>query len=127
MAVVERINNDESNRESAADYDCVTDAVPPLHESRVDRIALRYVHTQADNVRDRLLEVEYLESLGIHIVDNSLQGDRNRLEVLSELEPVAHFRWSRLYDIRRHNRLTAAITKALKQHHDQYKASKLMH
>jgi hypothetical protein len=89
-----------------------------MQESHVDSLALQFVEWGEANVRDQNLEIQYLAALGINIIDCTLQVDTKRIELLPQLERMAQLRWYHLYDARHHIKLTAAITRELK---DQYK------
>jgi len=82
MAVVERVNAGEDEVESDGFYDCVPDPEAPITDAaQPERLALQFVRREADAVRERILEVEYLSALGINVLDSTIVRDRNRLEV----------------------------------------------
>jgi len=68
MMVVERIHNGDDSIEDAAFYNIVVDnevgETVPYNNDVIDQAA-EFVHTQEENIAKRLLEVEYLEMLGI--------------------------------------------------------------
>ncbi len=70
--------------------------------------------------------LEFLTSLGIHILDSNLAGDSERIEVLPVMERLALERWNHLYDLENHKKLTKAIIRDSKQQYNEYKRSKLM-
>jgi hypothetical protein len=43
------------------------------------------------------------------------------MELLPQLERMAQLRWNHLYDVQHHKRLTAAITRELKEQYNKYK------
>lgn len=123
MAVSERIASEEDEVESYEIYDCVERPADggTMQDSHVDSLALQFVEREEANVRSRNLEVQYLAALGINIVDCTLQADAERMEVLPQLERMAQLRWNHLYDVCRHKKLTAAITRELKEQYNKYK------
>jgi hypothetical protein len=129
MAVTERIRSGQEERESDAFYDCVAPHhmdCPGQAESRMERLAMEVVQRDEAGVAQRNLEVEFLTSLGIHILDSNLAGDSERIEVLPVMERLALERWNHLYDLENHKKLTKAIIRDLKQQYNEYKRSKLM-
>jgi len=123
MAVSERIASEEDEVESYEIYDCVERPADggTMQDSHVDSLALQFVEHEEANVRSRNLEVQYLAALGINIVDCTVQADTERMEVLPQLERMAQLRWNHLYDVCRHKKLTAAITRELKEQYNKYK------
>jgi hypothetical protein len=109
--------------ESYEYYECVE--APAGHntmeESHVDSLALQFVEREGANVSKRNLEVQYLAALGINIVDCTLQADAERMELLPQLERMAQLRWNHLYDVQHHIKLTAAITREVKEQYNKYK------
>jgi hypothetical protein len=116
MAVMERINLHEEHVENHLLYDCVEDQLEhgTTPESHVETLALQFVQSESQHVQEWLLEIQYLSALGINILDSTVQANTRRIEVLPTLERVAQVRWSHLYDVRHHKRLTKAITRELK-------------
>jgi len=90
----------------------------------VETLALQFVQSETQHVQEWLLEIQYLSALGINILDSTLQADTHRMEVLPTLERVAQVRWNHLYDVHHHKKLTAAITRELKEQYTRYKRSK---
>jgi hypothetical protein len=84
-----------------------------MQESHVDRFVLPFVECEEANVRKQNLEVQYLAALGINIVDSTLQADTDWMELLPQLERMDQLRWNHLYDVQRHKKLAAAITREL--------------
>jgi hypothetical protein len=82
----------------------------------VETLALQFVQSETQHVQEWLLEIQYLSALGINILDSTLQANTRWIEVLQTLERVAQVKWSHLYDVRHHKRLTKAITRELKEH-----------
>ena len=126
MAATERINLQEEDVESHLLYDCVEDQLEhsTSPESCVERLALQFIQSESQHVRERQLEIQYLSALGINILDSTLQPNARRLEILPTLERVAQVRWNHLYDVHHHKKLTAAITRELKEQYTRYKRSK---
>jgi hypothetical protein len=91
-----------------------------MQESHVDSLALQFVEWGEANVRDQNLEIQYLAALGINIIDCTLQVDTKQMELLPQLERMAQLRWHHLYDARHHKKLTAAITRELKDQYNKY-------
>jgi len=124
IAVTERLNAGEEEVESDSFYDCVQDAVDcaGAHgETQLERLAREYVLREEEDIHQRNLDINFLAGLGINVLDSSLAGDMTRLEVLPQLERVAQVRWSHLYNVSHHNRLTKAIMKELKTQYNEYK------
>jgi hypothetical protein len=46
---------------------------------------------QEENIAQRLLEVEYLEMLGIHVHDSLLRDDMGRASILPQLMRMAQY------------------------------------
>jgi hypothetical protein len=88
---------------------------------RVDHLALQYVENQENDVRERAFEVQYLDALGIHVLDCSLEMDANRISVIPTLHRIAQYRWSHLYSITHHKKLTNAIAREMKKQYDRMK------
>jgi hypothetical protein len=82
MAVMERVNNGVDDRESHVFYDCVDIACNNAiaEESRVETLAMQFVQREAENVRQRDLELRYLSALGINVLDLALPADAVQLE-----------------------------------------------
>ncbi len=76
---------------------------------------------QEENIAQRLLEVEYLEMLGIHVHDSLLRDDMGRASILPQLMRMAQYWWTELYDMAGNQRLKKAIMKEVEQ---KYKAAK---
>jgi hypothetical protein len=112
MAVMERIEMDDGVTESdvVADDEHVGNC-----NTRENAEALRFVQMQEQHVSERALEVEFLSTLGINIHDSMLPLDLQCVRVLPQLTRFEEFRWSRLYDVNAHKRLTAAIARELSQ------------
>ena len=125
MAVVERIDSADGCIENHTMYECVNDdaAVDGRYRGRVDHLALQYVQNEETDVQQRVLELQYLDALGIHVLDCTLERDANRISVIPMLQRIAQYRWSHLYSISRHKKLTNAIAKELKDQYDKYKST----
>jgi hypothetical protein len=123
MAVTERIDSLDGCVENHTMYDCVNDndTAEGPYRGRVDHLALQYVANEENDVRERAFEVQYLDALGIHVLDCTLEMDANRISVIPSLHRIAQYRWSHLYNISRHKKLTNAITKELKKLYDRIK------
>lgn len=127
IAVLERIEANDDSRECWTLYDCVdpdagdeeADPVP-----RRENLALRFVQQEEEAIRQRALEVEYLNGLGIHVLDDTLRQDRDYLNLVPQYQRVAQFRWNQLYNMPEHRRLTKAISRQLKMNYDEYKSRK---
>jgi hypothetical protein len=84
-------------------------------------VALQFVQNEENSVQQRVYVVQYLDALGIHVLDCTLERDANRISVIPMLQRMAQYRWSHLYSINRHKRLTNAIARELKDQYDRYK------
>jgi hypothetical protein len=127
IAVRERLDADDQAQECGAFYDCVEnnergEDEPPVHNR--DNLALRHVQLQEENVEGRGLELEFLSGLGIHVYDSALRQDRDYINLVPQYQRVAQFRWSQLYNVGEHHRLTKAISRELKQNYDECKSRK---
>ena len=119
MMVVERIHGNDDSIEDGSFYDLV-DAEVEGNAPTEDE-ATAFVNMQEENIARRLLEVEYLEMLGIHVHDSSLRDDMGRASILPQLTRMAQYRWTELYDMAGNQRLKKAIMKELER---KYKAAK---
>ncbi len=88
---------------------------------RKDAEVLQLVQREEEEVKRRLLEVEFLETVGIYVHDSMLALDAGRLRVLPQFTRMAELRWSQLYDSISHKNLTHAITKQLRMNYDAAK------
>jgi hypothetical protein len=61
--------------------------------------ATQFVNLQEENIARWLLEVEYMEMLGIHVHDRLLRDDMGRVSILPQLTRMAQFLWTKLYDM----------------------------
>jgi hypothetical protein len=120
MMVVERIHSDDDSIEDGSFSDLVMDAEVGGNAPTEDE-ATAFVNMQEENIAWRLLEVEYLEMLGIHVHDSSLRDDMGRVSILPQLTRMAQFRWTELYDMAGNQLLKKAIMKELER---KYKAAK---
>jgi hypothetical protein len=123
MAVTERIDSLDGCVECHTMYDCVNNNITTEepYRGRVDHLALQYVENQENDVRERAFEVQYLDALGIHVLDCNLEMDANRISVIPTLHRIAQYRWSHLYNITHHKKLTNAIARELKKLYDRIK------
>jgi hypothetical protein len=120
MAVIERIESADGYVKNDTMFDCVNnDAVAEeQYRGQVDHLALQYVQNEENDVQQRALELQYLDALGIHVLDCTLERDANRISVIPMLQRIAQYRGSHLYSIHHHKKLTNAITKELKDQYD---------
>jgi hypothetical protein len=112
MMVVEWIHKCDDSIEDAAFYDIVVDnevgeTVPNTNDA-IDQAA-EFVLMQEENISRQLLEVEYLEMLGIRVHDTSLRDDMEWVSILLQLMCMAQFQRNALYDMADHHRLRNAI------------------
>jgi hypothetical protein len=119
MMVVERIHGNDDSIEDGSFYDLVDAEVEGNAPTKDEATA--FVNMQEENIARRLLEVEYLEMLGIHVHDSSLRDDMGRASILPQLTRMAQYRWTELYDMAGNQRLKKAIMKELER---KYKAAK---
>jgi hypothetical protein len=124
MMVVEHVQRNQDEIESADFYEVVREE----EESEFNTAAspdykniLHFVQQEEDNVETRLLEVEYLQVLGINIHDSELQNDTEKIRVLPLLTRMAMHRWGQLYNLASHKKLQSAISSEL---HRKYKDAK---
>ena len=96
MAVTERVNAEEDERESDAFYDCVaphhvdsSEEGVHVQQSRVECLLQEFVRRDEATVQQRTLEIDFLTGLGINVLDSSLATDARRIEMLPFLERVA--------------------------------------
>jgi hypothetical protein len=123
MAVRERVEIANGTIENHTMYDCVNDDAgeEERYQGRIEHLALQFVQNEENSVRQRAYEVQYLDALGIHVLDCTLERDANRISVIPMLQRMAQYRWSHLYSINHHKRLTNAIARELKDQYDRYK------
>jgi hypothetical protein len=76
---------------------------------------------EEEDINRRLLEVEYLQLLGINIHDSTLQRNKKLTRIFSQLTWMAAYHWGQLYDLTSNKRLTTA---AMKQLDINYKVAK---
>jgi hypothetical protein len=88
--VVEQIHSDDDSIEDGSFYNVVMDPEVGGNAPAEDE-ATQFVNMQEENIARRLLEVEYLEMLGIHVHDSSLRDDMGRVSILPQLTCVAQF------------------------------------
>jgi hypothetical protein len=114
MSVLERVAMDDGTRENDIYYDVVNnDTVDVEDVPTAEVAALQFVETEEHDANDRLLQVEFLQALGINVHDATLSSDLYRIQILPQLTRMALARWDQLYDLRAHKRLTGAISREL--------------
>jgi hypothetical protein len=125
IAVAERIRLDDGSIESDGFYEVVdTNDDEEVLPNRENVEALRFVELEEDDVRNRLFEVQYLEALGIIVHDSTLGLCAERVRLLPQLTRMVEYRWNKLYDIKGHRRLIAAIARELLEQYNAYKRAK---
>ena len=114
MSVQEHVVMDDGTRENDIYYDVVNNDTGNVEDAPAAEVAaLQFVETEEHDVNDRLLQVEFLQALGINVHDATLSSDLERIQILPQLTRMALARWDQLYDVRAHKRLTAAISREL--------------
>ena len=83
--------------------------------------ALHFVRSQEQSINDRALENDFLNSLGINVVDNDFQVDVQCINALPQMIRLAEFRWQCLYDIRAHTRLMKVIARELSHQYAEFR------
>jgi hypothetical protein len=112
MMVVEQIHGNDDSIEDASFYDMVMDTKVGGN-ALADDEATQLVNMQEENIARQLLEVEYLEMLGIQVHDSLLCDDMGRVSILPQLTHMAQFQWTELYDMASHQRVKNAIMNEL--------------
>jgi len=114
MSVQERVAMDDGTCENDIYYDVVNNDTGNVEDAPAAEVAaLQFVETEEHDVNDRLLQVEFLQALGINVHDATSSSDLERIQILPQLTHMALARWDQLYDVRAHKRLTAAISREL--------------
>jgi hypothetical protein len=85
MAVHKQFEACEEQRESDACYDYIadTEAEKNVQQEPWLNLVVQFTNMQEDHIRERALEVKYLEALGINAVDSTLALD---LECISLIQ-----------------------------------------
>ncbi len=90
MSVHERVAMDDGTRENDIYYDVVNnDTVDVEDVPTADVAALQFVETEEHDANDRLLQVEFLQALGINVHDATLSSDLYRIQILPQLTRMA--------------------------------------
>jgi hypothetical protein len=94
------VEADDGIIENDSFYDVV--GTPSAERVTQNVEALHFVRSQEQSINDRALEVDFLNSLGINVVDNKLRVDVQCITALSQMIRMAEFHWQHLYDIHAH-------------------------
>jgi len=126
LAVKERVALDDGSIESDSFYEVVvtTEDVAVAEPSRMNAEAMRFIQLENENVSSRLLEVEFLQALGINVYDSTLQLSAERVRLLPQITRMAEYRWRQLYNVKAHTRLTSAIARELREQYNDYKRNR---
>jgi hypothetical protein len=82
--------------------------------------AMHFIQLENENVSSRLLEVEFLQALGINVYDSTLRLSSERVRLLPQITRMAEYRWRQLYNVKAHARLTSAIARELRKQYNDY-------
>jgi hypothetical protein len=123
MAVQEQIDMSADGIKSVFFYDGVEDPEAVDDVQREARInpAMQYTNMDEEHVKDRVLEVENLSALVIHVLDSTLSLHVERISLLPQYQQVAQYQWNQLYRGNNHLKLSKAIAWKLKCNYDAYK------
>jgi hypothetical protein len=127
MTVVECINSNMDGTKDGNFYEVVDDNVDENVDDEATvhhNPALAYVCMEEEHVDQQLLEVKYLQALGINVHDCELRHDVERLRILPQFSCMAQYRWGELYDAYANHQLTQSIITKLHRKYCNYKVSK---
>jgi hypothetical protein len=119
MSVLDRVEADDGIIENDSFYDVVGTPSAECVTQNVE--ALHFIRSQEQSINDRALEVDFLNSLGINVVDNDLRVDVQCINALPQMIRLAEFRWQCLYDIRAHTRLMKVIARELSHQYAEFR------
>jgi hypothetical protein len=121
--VKERVALNDGFVESDIFYETVnsTEDVAEAEPSRINAEAMHFIQLEDENVASRLLEVEYLQAVGISVHDSTLRLSSERVRILPQITRMAEYHWQQLYNVKAHARLTSAITRELREQYNEYK------
>jgi hypothetical protein len=120
MSVLDRVEADDGIIENDSFYDVV--GTPSAERVTQNVEALHFVRSQEQSINDRALENDFLNSLGINVVDNDFQVDVQCINALPQMIRMAEFRWQRLYDICAHTQLMKAIARELSHQYAEFRS-----
>ncbi len=62
--------------------------------------------------------MQYLNALGINVIDSSLPLHSERIHLLPQYQQMVQYRWNQLYKVADHMKLTQAIARELNNNYD---------